>query len=259
MQVFIIPENLSKIINACSWRKIAIGQSESNTFLLVGTSFNLYLKIQSVNAVESLFDEKLHLEWLQGKLPVPEVVYYDKDEKNEYLLITEILGVNASDRSFEKMLPQLMKQLAIGLRAVHEMNIAGCPFNQSLEIKIQEAKSRVENNLVDEDDFDESRQGMKSKDLLYELLTKLPSNEDLVFTHGDYCLPNIIINNGQVSGYIDWGRAGVADRYQDLALAIRSITYNFGNKHIHVFIKEYGLKELDESKVSYYKLMDEFF
>ncbi|SDP06533.1 Phosphotransferase enzyme family protein [Paenibacillus sp. yr247] len=89
--------------------------------------------------------------------------------------------------------------------------------------------------------------------------SKKPITEDLVFTHGDYCLPNIIINNGKVHGFIDWGRAGVADRYQDLALAIRSIKYNFGNEYIYAFLDNYGLTELDESKVIYYQLMDEFF
>ncbi|SDP06563.1 kanamycin kinase [Paenibacillus sp. yr247] len=60
------------------------------------------------------------MKWLQGKLLVPEVVYYGQDDSNEYLLITEIEGINASEKSFEMILPQLMKQLAYSLRAVHE-------------------------------------------------------------------------------------------------------------------------------------------
>jgi aminoglycoside phosphotransferase len=259
LQEFILPENLSKMTNGYSWRRITIGHSESKTYLLIGTSFNLYLKIQSLTAVESLFNEKERLEWLQGKLPVPEVIYYGQDESNEYLLITEIPGVDASDRSFEIMLPELMKQLAIGLREVHEIKIDNCPFNQRLESKIGEARKRVQNNLVDEEDFDQIRLGLTAEEVLKELLLKRPIMEDLVFTHGDYCLPNIIIDKGKLSGFIDWGRAGVADRYQDLALATRSITYNFGKEQVQHFLDEYGVKELDESKIYFYQLLDEFF
>ena len=67
------------------------------------------------------------------------------------------------------------------------------------------------------------------------------------------------LENERVSGFIDWGRAGVADKYQDLALAIRSISSNFGKEYVHFFLVGYGIADLDESKVDYYQLMDEFF
>lgn len=101
--------------------------------------------------------------------------------------------------------------------------------------------------------------GRKAIDLFEELVSNKPLDEELVFTHGDYCLPNVIMENQRVSGYIDWGRAGVADKYQDLALAIRSISYNFGKDYVPYFLAGYGIKELDESKVDFYQLMDEFY
>lgn len=202
---------------------------------------------------------KEKLEWLQGKLPVPEVLYYHKDDANEYLLLSEIQGINASDKSYEADLPLVMELLASGLKALHSVRIEDCSFNQKLEVKLKEAKRRVENGLVDEEDFDEIRKGLKAKYLYKELVLSKPQNEDLVFIHGDYCLPNIILDKGKVSGFIDMGRAGVADRYQDLALALRSISANFGREHIPLFLKKYGLIEIDERKIDYYQLMDEFF
>ncbi|HEX2619173.1 MAG TPA: phosphotransferase, partial [Phototrophicaceae bacterium] len=93
--------------------------------------------------------------------------------------------------------------------------------------------------------------------------TTRPTDEDLVFTHGDYCTPNILINPETLTttGLIDWGRAGIADRYQDLALAARSIDYNFGVDWIAPFFEAYGISssEVDETKVIFYKLLDEFF
>ena len=254
-----LPEDLSKLTNGYNWQRITIGLSESQTYLLSGASSNLYIKIQSRTAAESLHHEKKRLVWLQGKLPVPELVYYGQDDANEYLLMTEIEGGNASDKSYERMLPQLMQQLAIGLRSVHEVPVEGCPFDQTLVSKIVEVTRRVEQQLVDKEDFDSQRQGQKAEDLAQELLRLKPESEDLVFTHGDYCLPNIILKDGKVHGFIDWGRAGIADRYQDIVLAIRSIRYNFGDEYVQTFLDAYGMTTLDEDKVYYYQLMDEFF
>lgn len=254
-----LPPELAALLNGYKWQRITLGLSQSRTYLLIGEAANLYLKVQSLTAVESLSSEKERLVWLQGKLPVPQVVYDGKDDTNEYMLITEIPGINASDKSYESILPELMQQLAVGLRAIHVVGIAGCPFDQRLDVKIKEAVGRVDRQQVDEDDFDHVRQGRKAQDLLKELLDEKPAVEDVVFTHGDYCLPNIILRDGKVHGFIDWGRAGLADRYQDLALAIRSIRYNFGQEHVQTFLDAYGLEELDEAKVHYYQLMDEFY
>ncbi|WP_078546880.1 phosphotransferase [Litchfieldia alkalitelluris] len=75
----------------------------------------------------------------------------------------------------------------------------------------------------------------------------------------DYCLPNIIVNKDRISGFIDLGRAGVADKYQDLALAVRSITSKLGEEYIQSFFEEYGIAEINEEKLEYYQLLDEFF
>lgn len=259
MQDMKLPAELSNLISGYEWQRITLGLSQSQTYLLSGASSNLYIKIQSLTATESLHREKERLVWLQGKLPVPEVVYDGQDDANEFLLMTEIEGINASDKSYESMLPQFMQQLAIGLRTIHEIPVEGCPFDQTLDAKVVEARRRVEQQLVDEEDFDQQREGRKAEDLAQELVHLKPETEDLVFTHGDYCLPNIILKDGRVHGFIDWGRAGIADRYQDIALAIRSIGYNFGNAYVQVFLDAYGLTAVDEAKVHYYQLMDEFF
>ena len=55
------------------------------------------------------------------------------------------------------------------------------------------------------------------RDELASIRADLPP-EDVVFTHGDYCLPNVMILKGHLSGYIDWGYAGIGDRYLDKAV-----------------------------------------
>ncbi|MFC5602764.1 APH(3') family aminoglycoside O-phosphotransferase [Sporosarcina koreensis] len=254
-----IPSSLAELTDGFSWEPITIGHSEAMTFLLKGQHGNQYLKVQSVHAVERLYVEKEKLEWLEGKLPVPRVLFYGTDEINEYLLMSEIKGVNAADPSHRDSLPAMLKSIGAGLKTIHRVRIDNCPFIQSLDVKMKEAKNRVEQDLVDEEDFDEVRIGRKASELFEELVSKRPLREELVFTHGDYCMPNIIVENQRVSGFIDWGRAGVADKYQDIALAIRSISSNFGKEFVPFFLAGYEIKDVDESKVDYYQLMDEFF
>ncbi|GAC1535846.1 MAG: hypothetical protein NVS2B7_05120 [Herpetosiphon sp.] len=80
-----------------------------------------------------------------------------------------------------------------------------------------------------------------------------------MFTHGDFCLPNIVIHNGQVGGFIDVGRAGVGDPFRDLALCARSIAFNFGRAWVPVFFAAYGLPRPEPARLAFFRLLDEFF
>jgi aminoglycoside phosphotransferase len=117
---------------------------------------------------------------------------------------------------------------------------------------------------VREEDFDATRQGRTAVDLYSELVARSPSSEDRTFTHGDYCLPNVILTEDttggfRVSGFVDCANAGIADRYQDLALCARSVADNLGAEWVQPLFERYGLDRVDEDKLAYYQLLDEFF
>ncbi|TFH13229.1 aminoglycoside 3'-phosphotransferase, partial [Candidatus Bathyarchaeota archaeon] len=83
--------------------------------------------------------------------------------------------------------------------------------------------------------------------------------ENFVFTHGDYCLPNILIEDGVLSGVIDWDYAGLADPYVDFVSCMWSIRYNFGEEAddlIPLFLETYDV-ELDPAKYGFYKRLNE--
>ena len=86
-----------------------------------------------------------------------------------------------------------------------------------------------------------------------------PTEDDFVFTHGDYCLPNILLQGECVSGFIDLDRAGISDRYNDLAIASRSIAYNLGPEYEQRFFLSYGVEHIDDEKIQYFRMMDELF
>jgi len=61
-----------------------------------------------------------------------------------------------------------------------------------------------------------------------------------------------------VCGVVDWGRAGIADRYADLACAVRSIADTVGPELIPHFFECYGIEHPDPRKLDFYALLTEF-
>jgi kanamycin kinase len=59
--------------------------------------------------------------------------------------------------------------------------------------------------------------------------TDFGSDEDEVLVHGDYCLPNVLLD-ADGCYYLDVGEAGVGDRYIDMVAGIWSLGYNYGKR-----------------------------
>jgi aminoglycoside phosphotransferase len=175
-------------------------------------------------------------------------------------LISEIQGLNAANEAETENPEQLIRILAKGLRSIHSIYTGNCPIYHLLDKKITEAEDRVKNVFPKAGITFGFYSEKKAERLLEMLKMTKPLEEDLVFTHGDFVMPNIIINDNEISGFIDWGQGGIADRYQDLALVSRSIMYNLGSrKWVELFYNEYGLENLDRNKIRYYMMLDELF
>lgn len=254
------PLNISRRIVNSEWTTISIGCSAAHMFRLEAIDGEVtYLKVIDKTSQQSLKPEYVRLKWLQGKLPIPKILEYLTEEDTEFLWISEVPGIYAAERSWIDKMPLMVRLLAKGLNGIHSIGVEDCPFDKKVSLRLRDAEQNMMSGLVDEDDFDVKRRGKKSVDLFRELNSSIPCHEDLVFTHGDYCLPNIIIDGSHLGGFIDWGNAGVADRYQDIALAVRSLTSNFGGEWGELFLREYGLERPDWTKIEFYQLLDEFF
>lgn len=60
--------------------------------------------------------------------------------------------------------------------------------------------------------------------------------EEPVFTHGDLCEHHIFIENGKLSGIIDWGDAMVTDRHYELIQIYRGV-FNCDKKLFKIFLE----------------------
>ncbi|MFL5693231.1 MAG: APH(3') family aminoglycoside O-phosphotransferase, partial [Ktedonobacteraceae bacterium] len=246
-----------------TWQAISMGCSGNQVFHIARPNAPAcYLKIATDPSQRELVTaEKERLDWLQERLPVPSIYAFHSDSAHTYLLTSEIPGLMACDPAFAQDIPTMVYLLAEGLRHIHQVDITYCPFDQRLTSEIAYIQQRVAAGLVDTANFNDQHKGMSAAELFKLLIESQPPTEDIVFTHGDYCLPNVLIDqpHRRINGFIDWGRAGIADRYQDLVAAARSLTRNFGPGWEPLLWEMYGLEALDTAKYEFYQLLDMFY
>ena len=104
---------------------------------------------------------------------------------------------------------------------------------------------------------------LKLIDLLVEGLnlihnTKVASKEYILddkyetLIHGDYCLPNILVKNDKIAGFVDLGDAGIGDPWFDYAWCIWSLEYNHKTKQYTPLLLEKLGVEFNEEKYNEY-------
>lgn len=241
-----------------------VGRSESEVILFEGQ----VLKIQLSNRESA--NEYQVMKWLEGKLQVPKVQAYVQELEQDFMLMSKLEGRMACDDLYMRNPELLTEILAEGLKALWSINIEDFSFGLDLDRKLENAKVAVAKNRIDTEDAEPDtygENGFKDPADLLEWLVANKPEEDLVFSHGDFCLPNIFIKENKISGYIDLGRSGKGDKWQDIALCYRSLVHNYDGKYggtpyegfsPEMLFEKLGI-EPDWHKIRYYILLDELF
>ncbi|GIG64738.1 aminoglycoside 3'-phosphotransferase [Phytomonospora endophytica] len=245
------------------WREVTVGHSGSVVAHLTGPA-DLHLKYGPdplhPDPGYDIGAEYDRLRWMAAQgLPVPEVVECDVFDGHTYLVATTVSGRDAASPwpAHERM--RVIDAVADFARDLHALSTTGCPFDRSLRVTVPNARVAVALGQVDLD-------GAGPQQALTELDAALRGNdtEDLVLTHGDYCLPNVLLDPETltVTGVVDVGRFGLADRYTDLTTMAGSIdgplNPQYTREHTDRFLWRYGLARLDEAKAGFYGVLRRF-
>ena len=227
------------------------------------------LKVQPIS--EEAINEAQMLAWLCDKLPVPKIIEHIVENGKSYILMSKCSGKMTCDSRYMQDPAQQTRILASALKMLWETDIAECPCNWSLERRLAIAEENIRNGTVDTSNAQPETFGPNGFGDPTELLAYLKENKPemqlQVLSHGDFCLPNIFADDGQISGFIDLGKCGVADIWQDVALCYRSLCNNYngtyGGRSYPGFQPEMlfdalGLRP-DWDKIRYYILLDELF
>ena len=260
-----LPENIASKIAGMKWACDDIGMSKATIMIFDAMA----LKIEKTSRSSEY--ERNILGWLDGRLPAPRIIEAESRDGYSFLLMTKLPGEMACSENSLRNIADTVKALADGLKILWRVNAADCPYINAVSDKIIQARFNIENGLADASNFDPETfeyYGFKGIYDLYDYLDKNRPAEDLVFSHGDYCLPNIFVSGRNITGFLDWGNGGVADRWQDIALCVRSLRHNMTDcgRYTEADIIESTkllFHELDivpdDDKIRYFTLLDELF
>ena len=140
-----------------------------------------------------------------------ELVTYISDEK-DYMVTKPAVGEDATHHLDQP--EKLCEVLAEAMKFLHSRPIDGIPVSPCMDTYAQAGKAE----LLKQD----------------------------TFIHGDFCLPNIMLDNWKFSTFIDVGLAGVGDKHIDIYWVLWSLNYNLGtDKYTDYFLDLYGREKVD--------------
>lgn len=257
-----LPPGLARHLDGYVAQRNTDGQAGAGVFRLQRAgSLDLFLKHGSGAVAAALMEEAARLHWLHERWPLPRLVHFEFARESSWLLSEALPGRTAQEwlTDVPQRAVQIVATLAQFLRRLHALPAEQCPFNADHHVRLAQARHRLERGLIDTDDFDEARQGWSPEQVWQALLGYLPLNADAVVCHGDFSPENILMTAPDtVSGVIDLGRAGVADRYQDLAILWNRLD-EFGTGLQRQLFADYGIAQPDRHKLDFHLCLDECF
>lgn len=204
-----------------------------------------YLKIADYGSL--LLSSQLQTYFSKHKLSSPVIRYLSTDR--DYLITEPIKGDDGTSRKYLDEPERLSEIFGQSLRLLHEVDASDCPIKDRMYefTHMAGTNSFLQTHLNDIAEYiGIARAGASSAEIVEK--SGLLKNDVLI--HGDYCLPNIILNNWAFEGFIDVADGGVGDRHYDLAWGLWTLNYNLkSSKYGHRFLDAYGRDCIDRDRL----------
>jgi len=221
--------------------------STAKTYRLNDSGRVLFVKFASA---ELLDRERLMSEFLHRHGLAPAVVGYGATEESAYL-VTE--GLAGGDGIAAEHLAEPRKLAVVfgeSLHRLHELPVDGCPVKS----RDQELRRLAEIDLA-AGTCDPTHIPEPLDQAIARLHAERP-HDDQVVLHGDYCLPNILLDGFELSGFVDLGNGGIGGRHYDLYWGVFTLEYNLkSNSYKDLFLDAYGREHYDADLFDYNRIV----
>lgn len=169
-----------------------------------------------------------------------EVLGYCSEEQ-DWLLTRRVPGEDCIHAEYLADPKRLCDTTATLLRQLHQLDHTGCPVPDHTARYLATAERNYLAGAYDMHLFT-PEWSFSSKEEAWQHLQAhkhLLQNDTLL--HGDYCLPNTILQNWRFSGFIDLGNGGVGDRHVDVFWGAWTLFFNLKtDAYRERFLDAYG-------------------
>ena len=237
-----MPQDIQRFVSAANIYDSSCSPEAKVYFIDKGNGY--YLKCSGRGMLEK---ESRMTKYFYAKGLGAEVLNYISSD-SDWLLTTAVIGEDCVHESYLMDPKRLCDTIAYELRKLHETDHSGCPIPDRTAEYLAGAEKDYRTGNYSESNFPDSFGYRSAKEAYDVLIAEKDALQSKVLLHGDYCLPNIILNNWNLSGFIDVGCGGVGDRHIDIFKGIWSLGFNLKtNKYRERFLDAYGRDKADES------------
>lgn len=201
-----------------------------------------YLKAAPAGALEQ---EAKMTAYFHGKGLATEVLGYHRDTR-DWLLTRAIPGEDCTSPACLEDPRRLSEALGLLLRQLHSVDISDCPVDRTASY-MADARRMYESGRYNTSLYPDNW-GYATPEAAWQVIENQGHllKRD-VLLHGDYCLPNVMLDNWRFSGFLDVGQGGMGDRHIDLFWGIWSLGFNlktdaYGDR----FLDAYGREDVEK-------------
>ena len=197
-------------------------------------------------AAGSLRQEAAMTAYFHSKGLSAQVLTYETGEQ-DWLLTRALPGQDCLAGRYLAEPERLCDTTAGLLRWLHETPCEDCPVKNRTQERLKLARKNFESGNVDTGLFPDNwgyASAAEAMMVLEEHGARLKAD---CLLHGDYCLPNVLLDHWQFSGFIDVAAGGVGDRHMDLHWGLWSLEFNLKtDAYRERFLDAYGRDAVDE-------------
>ncbi|MBR5136621.1 MAG: aminoglycoside 3'-phosphotransferase [Clostridia bacterium] len=212
-------------------------------------------KVWYIDKDGGLFLKRSHKGWLaneanlgqyfHSKNLAPEIVDYISGDV-DWMLSRKAVGKDCTAEEYLANPEKLCDTYGETLRMLHELSFDGCPVPNRTETYLATVENNYKTGQFGPMEYADAKAMAPDEAWAVVEANRQYFKQD-VLLHGDYCLPNVLLQNGKFSSFIDLGNGGVGDRHIDLFWGIWTLWFNLHtDKYAGRFLDAYGRDKMEK-------------